>query len=206
MNKQTPLKTLIIDHNDSFTYNLVELVAQIHGVRPTVWNVADADTDKIQHEGFQAILLSPGPGHPKHSSDFGNTTPIIQNSNLPILGVCLGCQGLAYVVSGATIIESDEPFHGRSSDIYHTQTGLFKGIPSPFKAGRYHSLQITEPIQSFTKTAWTKEGIVMGIAHHIRPIWGVQFHPESILSEYGKQIMTNFFTEARNYTPQKGGH
>ena len=198
------MKILLIDNYDSFTYNLYHYLSSLK-CNVDVYRNDKIKIDKIIKNKYRKIVISPGPGNPDQA---GSCLRIVKYfyKFIPILGVCLGCQGLAYVVSGATVIESDEPFHGRSSDIYHTQTGLFKGVPSPFKAGRYHSLQITEPIQTFTKTAWTKEGIVMGIAHHIRPIWGVQFHPESILSEYGKQIMTNFFTEARNYTSQKGSY
>ena len=181
----------IIDNYDSFTYNLVQYLGELGE------DVVTYRNDKITPEEIEAlsperIVISPGPGRPDSA---GISKEVIRafEGKIPILGVCLGHQCIAEVY-GASVAGSDRIMHGKVSSIYHNEKGVFKGIPSPFTATRYHSL-VVEPASlkdPLELTAWTEEREVMGIRHRDRPIYGVQFHPESILTEEGKNILRNF--------------
>ena len=148
---------------------------------------------------YQNIVISPGPGHPDRLGDFGICKEIIAKTKVPLLGICLGHQGIGSYFGGK-VVHAPEPMHGRISLIYHDGTDLFSGIPSPFKAVRYHSLCVEAKLPKNLKLqAWTDDGVVMGIRHAERPIWGLQFHPESICSEYGHQIFANFRRLTEDY-------
>ena len=161
--------------------------------------------EQLSQFKFDNVVISPGPGNPTISKDFGICSRILKNVNTPILGVCLGHQGIASTYCNTSCIQlAPEPFHGRVSEVFHDGDDLFKDIPSPFKVARYHSLIVQEPFaQSLKKTAWTDDHLTMAITHLDKPIYGVQFHPESILCEYGKKIIQNFLYLSYRYHENK---
>lgn len=180
----------VIDNYDSFTYNLVqylgELGAEVGVYRNDALSAAELEALHPSH-----IVISPGPGDP---SDAGISREVIRTlgQRRPILGVCLGHQCIGEVFGGR-VVRAPRLVHGKTSPIYHYGDGLFVGLPSPFDATRYHSLIVAEPIPDALEiTAFTTEGEVMGVRHKSLPIFGVQFHPESILTAGGKQILRNF--------------
>jgi len=180
----------VIDNYDSFTYNLVqylgELGAKLAVFRNDATTVEELDTLAPTH-----IVISPGPGTP---DDSGISRDVIRRlgPRLPILGVCLGHQCIGEVFGGR-VVRAPRLMHGKTSLIQHYGTDLFLGLPKPFEATRYHSLIVEEPLPDILKaTAFTKEGELMGLRHRTYPIFGVQFHPESILTPHGKQLLTNF--------------
>lgn len=189
------MKTLIIDNYDSFTYNLYHLVAGISGTEPVV-----VRNDELLWKDFAAIgadnvILSPGPGRPENPRDFGICGDIILRAEVPVLGICLGLQGMGFFFGGR-VVRAPQPVHGRASRIHHDGSSLFRGLPETFEAIRYHSLVLAQPVpDSFRLTAWAAEDsqtIVMGLEHRSRPLFGVQFHPESISTEYGEALVRNF--------------
>jgi para-aminobenzoate synthetase len=186
------LKTLVIDNYDSFTYNLVHLLAEANQAEPLVVRNDELKWASLAGLEFDNIVISPGPGRPDRPADFGVSADVIRRANVPILGVCLGHQGIAAVYRG-DIAGSPSPVHGRASLVHHSGDELFVNIPSPFKAVRYHSLYVLRPLpEPLIETAWTQDGVLMGLRHRHLPVWGVQFHPESILTEYGRQLIINF--------------
>ncbi|WP_328667266.1 aminodeoxychorismate/anthranilate synthase component II [Streptomyces sp. NBC_00322] len=185
------MRTLLVDNHDSFTYNLFDYLAQISGHEPTVVRNDDAHWRTRHLADFDRVVISPGAGNPARPADFGICQDIIRSTKVPLLGVCLGHQGIA-LASGGHVTLAPEPCHGRISPVLHTGTGIFTGLPSPFEAVRYHSLAVTRLPDELEATAWTYDGVVMGIRHRNRPLHGVQFHPESIGTEYGMQLLRNF--------------
>lgn len=186
------MKTLVIDNYDSFTWNLVHLLAMISGSHPTVIRNDEAPWSAVSSWGFDSIVISPGPGHPARERDFGVSRDAVLHSTVPVLGICLGLQGIAANLGGV-VCHAPAPMHGRTSWVIHDGTDLFRSIPSPFRVARYHSLMAQEPLPAgLRKQAWTDDGMVMALAHETRPLWGVQFHPESILTEHGRRLMENF--------------
>jgi anthranilate synthase/aminodeoxychorismate synthase-like glutamine amidotransferase len=180
---------LVIDNYDSFTWNLVQAVESLGPgviVREND-EITSGDIDKLNPD---KIIISPGPGTPK---DAGISNQIIKGywNKIPILGICLGHQSIGEVF-GAIVVLSKRILHGKTSLIHHNQSGLFKGIPSPFQGARYHSLSLNELPTGFTRTAWTNDGEIMAIAHIDKPVFGVQFHPESFLTPMGLLIFENF--------------
>ncbi len=202
------IQTLLIDNYDSFTFNLFQLIAQVNGNEPIVIKNDQLAWDDLKNHRFDNIVISPGPGHPQNHRDFGVSRDAILFAPVPILGVCIGHQGIGDAF-GATVALAPMPMHGRVAQVYHHGDPLFAGVPSPFSAVRYHSLCVVPPIPApLTAIAWTADGVVMGLRHEDRPIWGIQFHPESICSDYGHRILANFrdlshsFLQARKRSPQ----
>jgi para-aminobenzoate synthetase len=184
--------TLIIDNYDSFTYNLCHLVGAVTGVAPTVVrNDQPVDLDAYSH-----VILSPGPGRPEKPGDFGVCADVIRAATIPLLGVCLGHQGICHV-HGGTIGPAPRVRHGQTSPIHHNGTGLFAGLPSPFDAVRYHSLVATNLPDDLEPIATTSDDVLMAVRHRHRPQWGVQFHPESIRTEHGHRLIANFLRQPR---------
>ncbi|MFZ2176487.1 MAG: aminodeoxychorismate synthase component I [Rhodococcus sp. (in: high G+C Gram-positive bacteria)] len=188
-------RTLLVDNYDSFTYNLFTLLAEVNGEPPTVVH-NDVEWESISWSDFDNIVISPGPGRPERERDFGISARIIAQTPLPVLGVCLGHQGLCHLFGGSVVL-APEPMHGRVSLVEHNGSDLFAGIPSPFPAVRYHSLVVQDLPGVLEATAWTSDGLLMGVRHRNRPLWGVQFHPESISTAFGHELLANF----RDLTP-----
>ncbi len=182
---------LMIDNYDSFTYNLVQELAEISGAEIEVVRNDAGTAEELLRRRPKAIVISPGPGTP---DDAGVSMDLIRAAGgTPMLGICLGLQSLA-AVHGGSIVRAPAPVHGKTSEIYHNDTGVMAGLPDPFIATRYHSLLVdraTVP-EELEITAWTDDDLVMGVAHRERPHHAVQFHPESYLSVNGMQLLANF--------------
>lgn len=193
------MKTLLIDNYDSYTYNLFQLIAEVNGEEPVVI-LNDAPADAVPYiSAFDNVVVSPGPGHPSKTRDFGISARVLAESPVPVLGVCLGHQGIAHG-EGGRVAPAPEPRHGHLSAVRHDGRDLFQGLPQNFTAVRYHSLSVREPLpDSLEPTAWAEDGVLMGLRHRERPLWGVQFHPESVLTEYGHRMLVNF----RNLTAER---
>jgi anthranilate synthase component II len=182
---------LLIDNYDSFTYNLYQYLCEL-GAEVTVRRNDAISVDDARALDPDSLVISPGPGVP---GDAGVSVDLIRalGPSMPILGVCLGHQAIA-VAYGGLVSRAPELMHGKASDIHHDGTGVFEGLPSPFSAIRYHSLCASPDSvpASLEVTAHTKTGVVMALRHRQYPVHGVQFHPESILSEHGKALLSNF--------------
>ncbi|MEU0422773.1 aminodeoxychorismate synthase component I [Streptomyces canus] len=196
------MKTLLIDNYDSYTYNLFQLIAEVNGEEPVVVlnDAVGALPDLGAYlAGFDNVVVSPGPGHPAEPRDFGLSAAVLAESPIPVLGVCLGHQGIA-LGEGGRVGSAPEPRHGHLSTVRHDGRDLFRGLPQDFTAVRYHSLAVSEPLpQALEATAWAEDGVLMGLRHRSRPLWGVQFHPESVLTDYGHRMLVNF----RNLTAER---
>ncbi|HIK28462.1 MAG: aminodeoxychorismate/anthranilate synthase component II [Oscillatoriaceae bacterium SKW80] len=189
---------IVIDNYDSFTYNLVQYLGELGTELPVASEIQVYRNDQITLDQIRtlkpsAIVISPGPGRPE---DAGISPDLIRElgKELPILGVCLGHQALG-LVFGGKIVSAPELMHGKTSKIFHTNTGVFQGLENPFTATRYHSLVIDRQTcpQVLEITAWVEDGTIMGVRHrHYPHLQGVQFHPESILTTSGKQLLRNF--------------
>jgi para-aminobenzoate synthetase len=197
------MNTLLVDNYDSYTYNVYQLLAAVSGEEPIVIQNDTVSWGALSRWDFDAIVISPGPGRPERWHDFGVCADILRWSEIPILGVCLGHQGLGQLLDG-TVAAAPMPMHGRKSLVRHVGHGLFEGIPQDFSVVRYHSLAVTGPIGPDGRvTAWTDDGVVMGIEHRSRPMWGVQFHPESVSTEHGRKLIENFYELAREHKPPR---
>lgn len=186
------MRTLIIDNYDSFTHNLVHLVATVNQEMPLVLRNDACDWATLRATVFDNVIISPGPGHPGRPGDFGICADVLSHCEKPILGVCLGHQGIATMAGGA-VIPAPRPVHGKATPVRHTGTGLLQGLPSPFLAARYHSLTVQRPLpDDLVEIAWSDDDLVMALMHRARPLWGVQFHPESIICEGGDRLLRNF--------------
>jgi para-aminobenzoate synthetase len=198
------MKTLLVDNHDSYTYNVFHLLAAASGEEPKVVNNDAVSWRVLTRMDFDAIVLSPGPGHPSRWHDFGVCRDILRYSEVPVFGICLGHQGIGNLLEG-DVKRAPMAMHGRLSRVMHEGKGLFKDVPQGFSVVRYHSLAITSPPGPEGRVvAWADDGVVMGVEHTSRPIWGVQFHPESVSTEYGLKIAQNFFELAAGYQrPQR---
>ena len=186
------VRSLLVDNYDSFTYNLFQLLYEINAVAPLVVRNDAMDWTAISRLDCDNVVISPGPGRPSREADFGVCADVIAHETRPLLGVCLGHQGM-WLAAGGAIDRAPEPMHGRLSAVTHDGTGIFDGLPSPFTVVRYHSLAVTGVTPAALRvTARSQDGVIMGIAHRSRPQWGVQFHPESIASDCGRALLENF--------------
>ena len=185
------MRTLLIDNYDSFTFNLFHLLGEVNGDEPIVVRNDELSWDEVAALAVDNVVISPGPGRPEQRRDVGVSLDVLRRAEVPVLGVCLGHQALAHVTGGA-IDHAPTVMHGRLSEIHHDGHGLFAGIPQGFAAVRYHSLAVDAVPATLRVTAWTPEEVVMGLAHRSRPLWGVQFHPESISTEHGGALLRNF--------------
>jgi para-aminobenzoate synthetase len=193
------VQTVLVDNYDSFTFNLYQLLAGVTGCRPlVVRNDESVSWGDLRRSGYEAVVISPGPGRPERPSDFGTSASAIADSGLPLLGVCLGHQGLCSAY-GARVHHAPEPMHGRSSLIHHDGTDIFEGIPTPFSVVRYHSLIASSLPDFLQPLAWSDDGLVMAVRHVEALQWGVQFHPESIATEHGRELIENFVRLAREH-------
>ena len=187
---------LLIDNYDSFTYNLFQYLSEL-GEKVVVVRNDKTTLEEIERMKPQRIVISPGPSTPLQA---GISNEVIRHfgSRLPILGVCLGHQCIGYSY-GAIVGQAKEIMHGKSSLIYHSNQGVLAGLPNPFSAIRYHSLVVLRDglPDCLEVTAWTDDGTIMGLRHRQYPVEGVQFHPESFMTEVGKDILRNFLTERR---------
>jgi anthranilate synthase/aminodeoxychorismate synthase-like glutamine amidotransferase len=190
---------LVIDNYDSFTYNLVQYLGEL-GARVAVLRNDAIDIAGIERLAPEGVLISPGPGTPDEA---GVSLDVVRqlSGRFPLLGVCLGHQAMGQAF-GARVVRAPRLMHGRTSPIEHDGAGLFRGIPSPFRATRYHSLIVERASMGpdLTVTAWTAEGEVMGLRHVRLPVFGVQFHPESFLTEHGHVLLQNFL----DMLPERG--
>lgn len=184
---------LMIDNYDSFTYNLVQYLGEL-GADVKVYRNNKISLQGIKKLDPEKIVISPGPGRPE---DAGISCACIREfaGKIPLLGVCLGHQSIGYVFKGKIVL-AKRLMHGKTSMVYHNKKTIFKGLPDPFEATRYHSLLVEKKSlpDCLEITAWTKEGEIMGLKHKDLPVWGVQFHPESILTTAGKDILRNFLS------------
>lgn len=184
---------LMIDNYDSFTYNLVQYLGEL-GQEVLVYRNDEIDLAKVAALNPDHIVISPGPCTPNEA---GISVPLIKQfaGKIPLLGVCLGHQSIGQAFGG-NIIHAKQLMHGKTSLIYHNDVGVFKGLPNPYTATRYHSLVIEKETlpDCLEITAWTEDGEIMGVRHKTLAIEGVQFHPESILTEYGHELLNNFLT------------
>lgn len=197
------MKTLIIDNYDSFTYNLYQMLAEVNGEPPIVIHNDTYQYDELVQFEFDQIVLSPGPGHPGVDADFGICRDILMYAAVPILGVCLGHQGLCHAFGGH-IVHAPMPMHGRISRVKHNGDPLFQSIPHEFNVVRYHSLVVQHPLPDCLDViATTEPDLIMAVRHRTKPFWGVQYHPESICSEYGQQLFLNFKQLTESYQQTK---
>ena len=195
---------LVIDNYDSFTYNLVQYLGDL-GEDLMVFRNDKVTLDKIARMNPSLLVISPGPGGPL---DAGISCSAIRKfaGKIPILGVCLGHQAIGAVFGGKVVL-ADRLMHGKTSPVYHDNGGVFRGLPNPMEAGRYHSLVIARRSlpPELKLTAWTEEGEVMGVRHAEYPVEGVQFHPESVLTPAGKDLLANMLVLARQWRSRRRG-
>jgi anthranilate synthase component II len=188
---------IVVDHHDSYTWNLVHLVAAVTGELPRVVQHDEVEPDDVLRHSH--VVLSPGPGHPAVAADFAVGTAVLQAGTRPVLGVCLGMQGLVTAYGGE--VARLAPAHGDVATIRHDGEGVFAGLPQDFEAVRYHSLGAVGLPAMLVATAWSEDGVVMGVRHRDLPLEGVQFHPESILSSHGDALVRNFLRTTPRRSP-----
>jgi anthranilate synthase component 2 len=182
----------VVDNYDSFTYNLVQALGKLDD-RIEVARNDRFDPDAILARSPRAVVISPGPGRPENAGRSMEMIAAAENAGVPLLGVCLGHQAIA-AFHGGVVERAPSPRHGKSSPVRHDGSVLFGGIASPFEAGRYHSLVVREQglPEELTVTARSDDGLAMALAHRSKPVYGVQFHPESVLTPEGEKLLANF--------------
>jgi para-aminobenzoate synthetase len=186
------VRTLLLDNYDSFTFNLFQELAEVNDAEPIVVRNDASGWDALRGLDVDNVVISPGPGRPDRSGDFGVCAAAILDAGVPLLGVCLGHQGIGHL-TGARVVAAPEVMHGRLSRVHHDGSPLFAGIPQDFEAVRYHSLCVEAPLPPRLRAlAWAPDGVLMALAHRTRPLWGVQFHPESVCTEHGLRLLANF--------------
>jgi anthranilate synthase component 2 len=181
---------LLIDNYDSFTFNLAQYLGEL-GAPPVVKRNDEITVDDVESMRPERIVISPGPGRPE---DAGISVEVIRRlgSRVPLLGVCLGHQGIG-LAFGGNVVRAPALMHGKTSTIHHDGAGVFRNVTQPFAAGRYHSLVVAQPLPpDLELAAHTEDGTVMGVRHRSYPIHGVQFHPESVLTNEGRKLLRNF--------------
>jgi len=183
---------VVVDHHDSYTWNLVHLIASVTGVLPIV--VQHDEVSAAEVLAHSHVVLSPGPGSPDVPGDFAVGREVLVAGSRPVLGVCLGLQGLVSVYGGR--VARVRPAHGEVAAVEHDGRGVFTGVPQGFAAVRYHSLAAVE-VPDVLEVSATSDGVVMGVRHRELPLEGVQFHPESILSQHGAALVANFLAGVR---------
>jgi para-aminobenzoate synthetase len=186
------VRVVLVDNYDSFTWNLYQQIWALVGAPPDVVRNDAADAGDLVAQGFTHVVISPGPGTPHRATDIGLCADLIRLADVPVLGVCLGHQAIAQVFGGS-VVPAPEVMHGRISTIHHDGAGIFRGVPQGFSATRYHSLAVAEPLPpDLQVTARADDGVVMALEHRDRPLYGVQFHPESVATPAGTGIVRNF--------------
>jgi anthranilate synthase/aminodeoxychorismate synthase-like glutamine amidotransferase len=187
---------LLIDNYDSFTFNLYHFLGDV-GARCEVWRNDKISVAEVLDRAPEAIVLSPGPCTPNEA---GICLDLVAAAagKIPVLGVCLGLQAIGQAFGGR-VVRAPVPMHGKVSRIFHGGTDILEGLPSPFSATRYHSLIVDRASlpEVLVPTAWTEDGLLMGLCHRALPVFGVQFHPESIASQHGHELLANFLAIAR---------
>jgi anthranilate synthase/aminodeoxychorismate synthase-like glutamine amidotransferase len=185
-------RVVVLDNYDSFVYNLVQYLGEL-GADPIVHRNDDVSVDEVLALSPDAVLLSPGPGRPEDAGILCELIEPVAERGIPVFGVCLGHQAIGHVF-GAEVVRAPELMHGKTSEITHEGTGVFAGLSSPLTATRYHSLVVERDSlpDCLTITAETADGMIMGLRHRDLPIEGVQFHPESILTDAGHDMLRNF--------------
>ena len=181
---------LLLDNYDSFTFNLAQYLGEL-GAAPVVRRNDEISLDEVGALRPGHIVISPGPGRPE---DAGISVELIRRfgPTIPVLGVCLGHQGIG-IAFGGQVVRAKQLMHGKTSSVQHDGKGIFRGLQQPFVAGRYHSLVVAEPLpESLELSARTDDGTIMGVRHRSYPVHGVQFHPESVLTGEGRQLLRNF--------------
>jgi anthranilate synthase/aminodeoxychorismate synthase-like glutamine amidotransferase len=197
-------RVVILDNYDSFVFNLYQAVGEITGSGPTVFRNDAVRVSEVAELDPTHIIVSPGPGDPRRMKYFGACRDVITElgPRVPLLGVCLGHQGIA-AAFGGEVVRGPVPTHGKTSLIVHDGAGIFEGVTSPMEAMRYHSLIVSPELPvELTVTATTPDGVVMGVRHCTHPIHGVQFHPESIGTPAGRQIIANFLALEASLEPE----
>lgn len=189
------MKVLFVNNKDSFVWNLVDYVSIFEPDTTVVPNTISLK--EVEELNPDAIVISPGPGHPANPKDIGTCLDIIRESSVPLLGVCLGHQAIGIAFGGEVSHSPSGPVHGKTALITHGGSSIYQGLPNPLVGGRYHSLAITKLPRGLEVTARTQEGIIMGVKHKQRPVFGLQFHPESVLTPQGLKIIENFLKMAR---------
>ena len=192
-----PPRVVVIDNYDSFVYNLVQYLGEL-GADPVVRRHDEASLSELRELAPDAVLVSPGPGRPEDAGVSNDAIRVFGEEGVPVLGVCLGhqCIGQLY---GGDVVRAPQVMHGKTSEIHHDDAGVFAGLPDPITATRYHSLVVAHDSvpAELVVSAETDDGLVMGLRHRELPVEGVQFHPESILTESGHALLKNFLEVTR---------
>jgi anthranilate synthase component 2 len=194
----------LVDNYDSFTWNLVQAVGGL-GFAVEVARNDRFDPAEVISRRPEAVIVSPGPGRPENAGRSLDLIAAAERGGVPVLGVCLGHQAIA-ALHGGRVERAPAPRHGKSSPIFHDGEGLFEGVPSPFEAGRYHSLIVSDDglPDVLRVTARSPDGLVMALAHRSKPVFGVQFHPESVLTPRGREVLANFLGGRQRPRPAEG--